>query len=219
VNRNARAWSWLCVVLSVPGLCLALVQWPTVAIVVTYVLMTFLAAMAIVLQRSARRQEADRSAAQGWLPTATAAVLVGSTVVSLAATFELSANLALLVALAMVGSSPWALSTLRRLRRSAPVSPSAPYEPPAEMPPVGVESSVVRELSNAELCTAWRASYTALQRATSPTARARLVANRQCYLDEMESRNPTALSAWLASGARAASGPERYLGNEPGTQC
>jgi hypothetical protein len=75
--------------------------------------------------------------------------------------------------------------------------------------------SVVAALTNAELCALWRSSYTALQRASTTTARTLLVANRQVYLDEMERRNPTALNAWLTSGARAASGPDGYLDDGP----
>jgi hypothetical protein len=39
-----------------------------------------------------------------------------------------------------------------------------------------------------------------------------VVAQRQVYLDEMERRSPSGLRAWLESGARAAGGPERFLG-------
>jgi uncharacterized membrane protein YeaQ/YmgE (transglycosylase-associated protein family) len=38
-----------------------------------------------------------------------------------------------------------------------------------------------------------------------------LVALRQCCLDELERRDPTALQDWLTSGARASSSPERFL--------
>lgn len=66
-----------------------------------------------------------------------------------------------------------------------------------------VDGSALKDLTNAELATAWRVSYLALQRAGTTNERARLVAIRQIYLDETETRDPTALTAWLASGARA----------------
>jgi hypothetical protein len=35
------------------------------------------------------------------------------------------------------------------------------------------------------------------------------------YLDELERRNPDGLMAWLASGARAAADPSRYVLENP----
>jgi len=37
------------------------------------------------------------------------------------------------------------------------------------------------------------------------------VEQRQLYLDEFERRNPTGLAEWLASGARAAGDPTRFI--------
>jgi hypothetical protein len=53
-----------------------------------------------------------------------------------------------------------------------------------------------------------------LQSARSFGDRCYVVALRQVYLDEMDRRSPTAFQAWLASGARAAGGPDRYLAVE-----
>jgi hypothetical protein len=66
-------------------------------------------------------------------------------------------------------------------------------------------------MSDTDLCHAWRASFTALQEASSPSQRIRIVEARQEYLDEFERRNPEGLLAWLASGARAAANPTRYV--------
>jgi hypothetical protein len=72
-------------------------------------------------------------------------------------------------------------------------------------------------MSDRELCREWRHSFVTLQSARSPQDRLRVVAQRQVYLDEMERRSPTALQAWLDSGARAAGGPDRYLTRQRGT--
>jgi hypothetical protein len=73
---------------------------------------------------------------------------------------------------------------------------------------------------------AWRYSYRALERATTHQARALIAAQRQAYLDELERRDPTGVQRWLASGARAASDPTRFLtidnvdnGGEPHQQA
>jgi hypothetical protein len=70
---------------------------------------------------------------------------------------------------------------------------------------------VVRQMTDAELCHAWRSSFVALQRARGLHLRATLVQTRQLLLDEIDTRHPAGLQAWLASGARAASGPERFI--------
>ena len=62
-----------------------------------------------------------------------------------------------------------------------------------------------------ELCWAWRRSYAQLQRTTDPEGLARLAAQRQGYLDELEHRHPTRFTAWIDSGARAASDPHPYI--------
>ena len=66
-------------------------------------------------------------------------------------------------------------------------------------------------LSDDALCLAWRASFSALQRAGSPTQRLRIVDERRAYLDEIERRTAHGMAAWLASGARAAGDPSRFV--------
>ena len=69
----------------------------------------------------------------------------------------------------------------------------------------------VEELDDAAVCLAWRTSYLALQRLSSSASRLRLVQRRQHCLDELERRNPNGFAAWLASGARAAGDPSKYI--------
>jgi hypothetical protein len=66
-------------------------------------------------------------------------------------------------------------------------------------------------LSDDALCLAWRASFSALQRAGSPAQRLWIVDERRAYLEELEKRNARGVSAWLASGARAAGDPSRFV--------
>jgi hypothetical protein len=66
-------------------------------------------------------------------------------------------------------------------------------------------------LTDAELCLAWRASFSALQKASSPTQRLRIVDERRTYLDEIERRTAHGMAAWLASGPRAAGDPSRFV--------
>jgi hypothetical protein len=80
--------------------------------------------------------------------------------------------------------------------------PSQPSEPPYAAP---------ASLSDDALCLAWRASFSALQRASSPAQRMWVVEQRRAYLDELERRNARGVAAWLASGARAAGDPSRFV--------
>ncbi len=93
---------------------------------------------------------------------------------------------------------------------AGPVGPAPPAPGSAARPP-DVTSAAAREMTDADLCRQWRRSFVTLQSAQTPGERARVVAQRQVYLDELERRSPTALQAWLASGARAAGGPDRFL--------
>ena len=70
---------------------------------------------------------------------------------------------------------------------------------------------VPRSLTDAQLCLAWRTSFTALQRSKGLAHRGRLVAARQGYLDELERRDPSGFRRWLAAGARPASDPSKYV--------
>jgi hypothetical protein len=69
----------------------------------------------------------------------------------------------------------------------------------------------VSELSDEELCLAWRRSFTQLQRAVSADRRQAMVDVRRAYLDELERRHPDSFATWLASNPRAAGNPARFF--------
>jgi hypothetical protein len=69
----------------------------------------------------------------------------------------------------------------------------------------------VGELSDEELCLAWRRSFTQLQRALVPDRRQAMVDVRRAYLDELERRHPDSFATWLASNPRAAGDPARFF--------
>jgi hypothetical protein len=71
-------------------------------------------------------------------------------------------------------------------------------------------------MDDAMLCLAWRVSFAALQRPVlPPSSRLRIVDRRRELLDELERRNPRGFQAWLASGARAAADPTKYISPAP----
>ena len=99
----------------------------------------------------------------------------------------------------------------------APVGVMVAPEPRPVVPLDAVELSIDDTMTDLDLCQAWRSSYVALARARSAASRGRIVLAREVVLDELERRHPSAVRAWLESGARAAGGPERFvLGDDQG---
>ena len=141
----------------------------------------------------------------------------------------LGAPTAVLLLAITVGGSPYAirychrwLKDHRQLESPAPrpvqpdradpspesaTAPSLRTEPAQESKPHVAPAA----LSDEALCLAWRTSFTALQRASSPTQRLRIVEERRAYLDEIERRTAHGMAAWLASGPRAAGDITRFV--------
>jgi hypothetical protein len=147
-----------------------------------------------------------------------AAGVVSVTGLGLIGLFLFSVPLAVLTLAAYVVTV--GLTWKRSPRRSA-ARPGATASSDAKAPdtndhvePEGVvlTHDTVRAMTDAELCHAWRRSFAALQHARGAELRARLVQTRQLLLDEVEARHPAGLQAWLGSGARAAGGPDRFIG-------
>jgi hypothetical protein len=90
----------------------------------------------------------------------------------------------------------------------------AEADPAVQWPMPKYLAAVVRsvgELSDEELCLAWRRSFNQLQRAMSPDRRQAMVDVRRAYLDELERRYPESFATWLASNPRAAGNPARFF--------
>jgi hypothetical protein len=108
----------------------------------------------------------------------------------------------------LAGSSPEPVRPDRAARSSTPAPAPVLEAEPDQAPKPHVAPDA---LSDEALCLAWRASFSALQRAGSPTQRLRIVDERRAYLDEIERRTAHGMSAWLASGPRAAGDPSRFV--------
>ncbi|WP_457205061.1 hypothetical protein [Nocardioides sp. P5_C9_2] len=107
-----------------------------------------------------------------------------------------------------VGPERWARITPTRVR-SDPVAttPGARALPMVEEP----ELVVTDELTDGDLCEAWRSSYVALQRARTDASRLRAVEMRALYLDDLERRLGDDFARWMRSLPRAAEDPRRFL--------
>lgn len=138
-----------------------------------------------------------------------------------------------MLVLLVVGVSPPVIGWLRAGRPERPATPqrrptirlpkasnrqlkavSAESPAAADWPLPKYLTAVVRsvgELSDDELCLAWRRSFTQLQRAASADRRQAMVDVRRAYLDELERRHPDSFATWLASNPRAAGDPARFF--------
>lgn len=89
---------------------------------------------------------------------------------------------------------------------------------PLAVDPGEAALAVTDELTDADLCMAWRSSYVALDRAAGLSEKLRAVEIREVILDELGRRDAPGLEAWFRSGARAAGWPDRYLRGAPTRQ-
>jgi hypothetical protein len=92
-----------------------------------------------------------------------------------------------------------------------PAPPASPEKPPAG---AGLPGNL-EDLSDEDLCLAWRRSFTALQNCDIVENQLALIEARERYLDELERRRPDAFAEWLQTMPRAAGDPTRYYVRGP----
>ncbi|ROR91013.1 hypothetical protein EDD33_1871 [Nocardioides aurantiacus] len=172
--------------------------------------------------------------------TARVAAWSGALLVAVAASMRLSPWLTVALGLVTCATHPAVASYLlahhrrptrvEHLTRRRPPTTTAKVTSPAETPAslvdphhpddspdvdrldTLVDAVYLEYLTNAELCLAWRQSYTWLQRAETTGQRSRVVACRERYLTELCRRDAAGVEAWLRGGGRAASGPDKSMG-------
>jgi hypothetical protein len=96
-------------------------------------------------------------------------------------------------------------------RRDAPAVPSAGAEATVLASAGLPDPDGITGLDDETLCQAWRRSFVHLATCRLPARRLEIVHLRQVYLDELARRHPVEVRRWLASGARAASNPMRFV--------
>lgn len=198
------SWLAFCIVLGVIGL-LAAFTWSPTPIILVFICAAFSGwgiAMIVLSPEDTIRIPPHRRGTVAW-----SAVLTGAgTVAFIGLGTLLGASAAVLLLLITAGGSPYATNwCVRRLHEHG-----HPPEPPAR-PAAPAPGAAASSLSDDALCLAWRASFSALQRAQSAAQRLAIIEERRAYLDEIERRNAHGLAAWLASGPRAAGNPSRFV--------
>jgi hypothetical protein len=153
--------------------------------------------------------------------TVVAAALAGLAVLVLGGVGTLAPLVLLGVTAAVVHHEMRFARTTPSARTGPGALPGSP-PPPTPLPgtlavalPGGVDVLSLARWSEQELCQAWQRTYVQLQRHTDAAWTEHLAQTRCTYLDELQRRDPNGFAAWIASGARAASDPMRYLTTSP----
>lgn len=193
-GRYGEAWALFWGGATVVGICLALLLWSAATVLFLFVVAAVFTALVIVGGHSMSANGASASGLDsGW--TVRRAAAAGAAVVAATVVAAVAPLLLWPVVLAAFSTSPRSIEHLRRWWTAKQLTDDRPGDAATDQ----------------QLCATWVATYHALQSATDPHVRARIVALRQDCLDELERRNPSALTAWLASGEGPTGSLERFL--------
>ena len=220
-------WLFFCGIVGALGAVVAF-TWSLGTVIMLFVLAAFLGGVAAMVALDP--EDTTRLPRDNRRIVTTSSVLSGAGSVALVGLGTLlGAPMAVLLLAITAGGSPYAIRHgLQRLRQHGHLpepSPRRAPPDPGERSPGSALAAVSgtepdrpaqpdvapTSLSDDALCRAWRASFSALQKANSPSQRLRVVEQRRAYLDEIERRNARGMAAWLASGARAAGDPTRFV--------
>jgi hypothetical protein len=210
--------------IGLPGLLVALLAWGPGTVVGIAVTVSVSLALCLLVSGHGRRHWDGRPAPMGgggWIGRI--ALCAVGLVLSITAIGGIVPGVALVLIVLAGATTPPATDLRRRMLQQ----PHLARTPPADADPITTQGAArpllwlpetARTMTDAELCRAWRRSFWTLSETHDPIVKLRIVKQRQCLLDELESRDPVALRAWLASGARACGGPERFFINDGGDQ-
>lgn len=228
MRAHRVVWVLFCAVLGALGAVMAL-SWSLTNVILLLVLASLagavVATVALADPDGPTRLPRDRRR----IVSASTALAAGGTVSFIGLGTLVGAATAVLLLVIVVAGSPYAIRyCVRWLREHGHLaeSPLRSVRPDrADRPRASVTAPILKTepdqapmpqvapglLSDEALCVAWRASFSALQRARSPMHRLRIVDERRAYLDEIERRSAHGMAAWLASGPRAAGDPTRFV--------
>ncbi|MET1059555.1 MAG: hypothetical protein ABWX84_08155 [Nocardioides sp.] len=156
------------------------------------------------------RPEYDHAAV--WVERVAPLIAVASLVLPGLLRLGLGVAVGVLVALAITSPYLW-LPVLRRRRprRARPRSRRSSPTPVTPTPLPEETLEVPDALGPEDLAQAWQSSFVALQRAESPSSRARIADARAACLDALELCDRQAFIAWLDHGARPGADPAPWF--------
>ena len=225
------AWRCSCLLLGAAGMWASVSAWSLKGVLTVYLAVAVIAGCI----RPLLNKEGERS---GWRQAVRVGLVSGAVVVSAGGLVEWFGVAGLFAVTVLALASPTVLTAAAKWRlrrrddtpsvtdqgrgrwsdRTSPVG--APVRGRDPEPSMLTRSSLLgaawmerptTSMDDATLCFAWRVSFVALQQPLSLFSRLQIVGRRQELLDELERRNPRGFRAWLASGARAAADPSKYI--------
>jgi hypothetical protein len=207
--RYRSAWTTACCCACLVGDCLAVVMSSAGSVLLVFALSA--GTCALTRYCLAWDCSSGRSFRDGFRGTIASSALVGMVSVAVIA-WAVTVPVAAMIGCALAClTSPVCVTWLSARLSASDDGGDARVAHQRQMWSVAVRSAAAG-LTDSELCRAWVASFGLLESVPDSAALERVVVLRQCYLDELERRDPAALAAWLHSGARASSSPGRYLG-------
>lgn len=228
--NGASTWrtAWLLVV--TVGIGLGMLEWGPLVVLGCLAAVTVVTVPAVLAVQTFRLGSTSTDGDHWRRGVPARGAILAAVVVACWAVVRLAPALALLLLTLAAVTSPVAVGLARRIgglrpSRTARVTVRPAGATPrvvrqAQVPPAPTQPLPQRpqpqELDDRTLCLLWRQSFWDLAGESTPAGYLGVVAWRQCCLDEMERRDAHALQAWLESGARASSGPEKFLRHPPG---
>lgn len=186
-----------------------LVEWPpwTLVVLVLAAPMGAWLATLVAFERLSVRRESTPRAARAWsAPFLGAAGAAGASLVFTGLVETVGVASAVLVVAAA------GLAGVRWMWPKRALSDVAPGGRPNTMEAGPMVPMRYADLDLAELCRVWRASYPSLEAARAdPVRLSAAIEQRRACLDELQRRDPVGFARWMASGARAASDPAKFL--------
>jgi hypothetical protein len=223
----ASVWRWAWTLVAAGGAGLAILEWSAPATAVVLVLLTaaIVGVESLFAGEAVIRRGVDNSMPHG----ITWALTIAAATTGLLALLAVSPPLALLLGLWAAVTSPPFVASLRRTtvrsnpKRTRPTRGSTSPASPASEAPGSVdlplrEQIEVSTMSDQQLFFLWRHTFWELRDKPDLANRVAVIALRQACLEELERRDPVALSAWLDSGGRASGGPERFWHKQSGKE-
>jgi hypothetical protein len=211
--RYARAWRAGLGLLTAAGVGLCMLELSAAMTLVAVALMSACTTTVLLVAQVPRD---GTKASAGLDHSLVLGIWLGSGVVAAATFIATSPPVALLLALLLSVTAPPVLRRCAHRGHPGPLHSGAQVGASQELPAPGVPrcdevTRLLAGLSDGELCRLWRSTFWELAKQHSADECLTLVTLRQACLDELDRRDPSGLRAWLASGARASGGPERFL--------
>lgn len=141
----------------------------------------------------------------------------GCCVIAAVSLFDVVGGAALSLLASAAGTSPLIVQSVRRRAKRA-LKRRTDQQLRLALDAVGQErawdellAAELAQMTDVDLCWAWRSSYHALVERPDPAWRHQVARVRHAYLLELERRHPRQVQDWLATSPRPATGPERFL--------